>query len=147
MQCVHVLCIVYSTALQYQNISVNVVSFLSALHQNVLPCYTMVIEGESISYKYMYARIYPSIYLSIYLSIYRSIYLSIYRSIDLSIYRSIDLSIYRSIDLSIYPSIHLSIYRSIDLSIYRSIYPEHRVLILINKLINISIDIDFVCFY
>ena len=25
--------------------------------------------------------------------------------------------------------------------------PEHRVLILINKLINISIDIDFVCFY
>ena len=24
--------------------------------------------------------------------------------------------------------------------------PEHRVLILINKLINISIDIDFVCF-
>ena len=26
-------------------------------------------------------------------------------------------------------------------------FPEHRVLILINKLINISIDIDFVCFY
>ena len=25
--------------------------------------------------------------------------------------------------------------------------PEHRVLILINKVINISIDIDFVCFY